>query len=64
MEQKEKNFYFCTVFNKRAFKVLTCGVTGNTSDFGSEESRFEPWQVNQYKGSAIKNLHSFFHFSQ
>ncbi len=26
---------------------LTCGVTGNTSDSGSEESRFEPWQVNQ-----------------
>lgn len=25
---------------------LTCGVTGNTSDSGSEESRFEPWQVN------------------
>ena len=26
---------------------LTCGVTGNTSDSGSEESRFEPWQVNK-----------------
>ena len=25
---------------------LTCGVIGNTSDFGSEESKFEPWQVN------------------
>ncbi len=22
------------------------GVTGNTSDFGSEESRFEPWSGN------------------
>jgi hypothetical protein len=22
---------------------LVYGVTGNTSDFGSEESRFEPW---------------------
>ncbi len=26
---------------------LTDGVTGNTSDFGSEESRFEPWSVNK-----------------
>ena len=25
------------------------GVTGNTSDFGSEESRFEPWSGNQIK---------------
>ena len=24
------------------------GVTGNTSDFGSEESRFEPWSGNTY----------------
>ncbi len=23
-------------------KILAYGVTGNTSDFGSEESRFEP----------------------
>ena len=23
------------------------GVTGNTSDFGSEESRFEPWSANK-----------------
>jgi hypothetical protein len=27
-------------------QVLTRGVIGNTSDFGSEESRFEPWRVN------------------
>ena len=25
-----------------AITVLVYGVTGNTSDFGSEESRFEP----------------------
>ena len=25
---------------------MSCGVTGNTSDSGSEESRFEPWQDN------------------
>ena len=29
--------------------VLADGVTGNTSDFGSEESRFEPWSANQGK---------------
>ncbi len=27
---------------------LTDGVTGNTSDFGSEESRFETWSVNNH----------------
>ena len=32
---------------------LTDGVTGNTSDFGSEESRFEPWSVN-YKEALLK----------
>ena len=47
MFQNKKNLYFCTVFNEKAKKGLTCGVTGNTSDFGSEESRFEPWQVNR-----------------
>ena len=26
---------------------LTCGVIGNTTDFGSVESKFEPWQVNK-----------------
>jgi hypothetical protein len=26
---------------------LSDGVTGNTSDFGSEESRFETWSDNQ-----------------
>ena len=36
---------FAAPYGKRA--VLTDGVTGNTSDFGSEESRFEPWSVNQ-----------------
>ncbi len=28
------------------FEKLAHGVTGNTSDFGSEESRFEPWWAN------------------
>lgn len=27
------------------------GVTGNTSDFGSEESRFEPWSGNKKSGN-------------
>jgi hypothetical protein len=26
---------------------MTHGVIGNTSDFGSEESRFETWWVNK-----------------
>jgi hypothetical protein len=48
----QNNFflYFCTVFNEKT-KGLTRGVTGNTSDFGSEESRFEPWRVNQNEGA-------------
>ncbi len=44
--QNKKNLYFCTVFSKRTNKVLTRGVIGNTSGFGPEESRFEPWRVN------------------
>ena len=26
---------------------MSFGVIGNTSDFGSEESRFEPWRDNK-----------------
>jgi hypothetical protein len=26
--------------------IMSFGVIGNTSDFGSEESRFEPWWDN------------------
>ena len=29
-----------------ALPKLSDGVIGNTSDFGSEESRFEPWSDN------------------
>ena len=47
MFEYQKNLYFCTVFSKKGDKVLTRGVIGNTSDFGSGESRFEPWRVNQ-----------------
>ncbi len=32
---------------------MSDGVTGNTSDFGSEESRFEPWSDNI---KAVKQL--------
>ena len=31
---------------KKIKSKLTCGVIGNTDDFGSSESKFEPWQVN------------------
>jgi hypothetical protein len=34
--------------------MLADGVTGNTSDFGSEESRFEPWSANQRKSPAAR----------
>lgn len=36
-----RKHYFCRALVP-AKAVLTDGVTGNTSDFGSEESRFEP----------------------
>ncbi len=32
---------------------MTRGVIGNTSGFGPEESRFEPWRVNQNKKSEV-----------
>ncbi len=35
--QKKLCFKFAT-----SFEIMAYGVTGNTSDFGSEESRFEP----------------------
>lgn len=31
------------IFISPLANFLPDGVTGNTSDFGSEESRFEPW---------------------
>ena len=34
------------------FRLLTHGVIGNTSDFGSEESRFETWWVNTSAGTS------------
>jgi hypothetical protein len=43
--QIKSGTYFCRPKIKQyAFfrPLLTDGVTGNTSDFGSEESRFEP----------------------
>lgn len=37
----------CVSYIMMKFKVLLPrGVTGNTSDSGSEESRFEPWRGN------------------
>jgi hypothetical protein len=32
---------------------LSDGVTGNTSGFGPEESRFEPWSDNRIKQKAL-----------
>ena len=33
---------FVAILTNFASRVLSDGVIGNTSDFGSEESRFEP----------------------
>ena len=42
----KESYYFCTRNRDICYLVnvvkLSHGVTGNTSDFGSEESRFEP----------------------
>ena len=37
---------FLLVLPSQNFGTLSDGVTGNTSGFGSEESRFEPWSDN------------------
>jgi hypothetical protein len=42
--------YICTRFSQ---PQLTRGVIGNTSDFGSEESKFEPWRVNSQINNAL-----------
>ena len=39
----EKNINFAAAIKKA---TLSDGVIGNTSDFGSEESRFETWSDN------------------
>lgn len=39
---------------------LSCGVIGNTSDSGSEESRFEPWSDNLKKSLASAGLFHFY----
>ena len=31
----------------RVTNIMSYGVIGNTSDFGSEDSRFEPWWDNR-----------------
>ncbi len=43
-----ENQYFLLfgIFYIFAASKLSCGVIGNTSDSGSEESRFDPWQDN------------------
>ena len=36
-----------SIFVPPKWRSMSDGVTGNTSDFGSEESRFEPWSDNK-----------------
>jgi hypothetical protein len=38
---------------------LPDGVTGNTSGFGPEESRFEPWSGNSADPAKLKSLAGF-----
>ncbi len=54
---KQRLFMFSQIYLFLQPHLLTCGVIGNTSDSGSEESRFEPWQVNTI---ACKSLQAFF----
>jgi hypothetical protein len=53
-----KNFvleiYF--LFLQPESQILSDGVTGNTSDFGSEESRFEPWSDNKEPSFFLRAL--------
>ena len=37
------------------------GVTGNTSVFGTEESRFEPWSANKYEKKGLLPFFSLKH---
>jgi hypothetical protein len=43
---------------------LSDGVTGNTSDFGSEESRFEPWSDNFKRTTSAKGVVLFCLYSK
>ena len=43
----QKGLYIFLKISTFALPELTDGVIGNTSDFGSEESRFETWSVNK-----------------
>ena len=45
-------YYYFTVFSIFAPPILLRGVIGNTSDSGSEKSRFEPWRSNHNAGSS------------
>lgn len=55
---KKKSCYICDTKKGGGsfFCVLADGVTGNTSDFGSEESRFEPWSANYKPAQFESNL--------
>ena len=46
---KKKTSYICgTIREPFLLKIpMADGVTGNTSGFGPEESRFEPWSANK-----------------
>jgi hypothetical protein len=58
----KKTPYICVTLRKSndLKGKLADGVTGNTSDFGSEESRFEPWSANRQSPKLKNQLWTFF----
>ncbi len=54
-------FYLCTGL-QNVSHFLSDGVIGNTSDFGSEESRFEPWSDNKERKLPDDFVREFFIF--
>ena len=57
------NFLFLHRLSARKLNWLTCGVIGNTSDFGSEDSWFEPRQVNEVQDSKVLFWNLFKNFN-
>ena len=44
----KSNFAKKTHFSKPSSDSWTCGAMDNASDYGSEDSRFESWQVRSF----------------
>ena len=58
VENRVNQQYFEFLFKEKIVNLhpkLSDGVTGNTTDFGSVESRFEPWSDNLKKKKSPEN---------